>query len=537
MAQEAHIGYIGMDQRYWRRFKGDITDEYAQSFALNFYQFENIDTKDFPALIQALINRPCHILFVDFSDQFDLILKFTTTLQRLNCFKSMVLVGLFSMNEHAKVEKLAYPVGFSSLHLKSSEETRDAVYAAMVCTFPTLAKKPGTFNLSLPKGKDLTLFEVCRVNYVHANGMHLETCVPFKPNENISLVHKICPDFIRSQHCSVLSQEQGPFYYNSTNAAMVNFEFLDRIENSKKGANKMEQAHIADTLEKRANEVKKYKEEYAKWLEANEKGSAPKRTKLLIIDPTFKTIAQRDALIWDSAFSFRIQSHLMNPETELQNYRPDFVALEYCLTPPYAPPPPPATDDKKNKPDPKKIPFEQNFIVPPMDDTALQNIVTSLKKMSNYSPIIVIFGRDNFTSDQARAKYAYPKIVVAQGPISTHTLVDMAKTFDKKSVFFKDPKTQNLYFSKSDPLSFCDRPIPIKLMNITEFEIYFECDQPLGSNGHYKITSPVSYFVSIAPIPSSSPYTGRRNFFRGIIHLQSRQQIEELRKYIIKKDA
>ncbi|HAZ11748.1 MAG: hypothetical protein A2X86_01015 [Bdellovibrionales bacterium GWA2_49_15] len=538
MAQVTHVGYIGLDQRYWRRFKGDFTDEYSKVLEPSFYQYEHLDTKDFPAIIKAILDRPCHILYLDFSDQFDLILKLSTTLQRLNCFNKMVIIGMFSMNEFTKMEVNAFPIGLTSLHLKSSEETRDAIYSGVLSAFPSLAKKPGTYNLNLVKGKDYTVFEICRVNFAHATGLHLECCVPFKPSESVKLPHNVCRDLVKSDELKVKSIDPGPLYYDSKIGVSLDFEFINTIDEAKKNsADKMEKARIMDAIELRKGEVAKVKVEYLKWLEEKVKDSVPKRTKLLIIDPTFNTIAQRDSLLWDSTFSFRIQTHLLKPDAELQSYLPDFIAMEYCETP-YAPPMPAAAEAQNNaKPDPKAVPFEQDFLIPPLDDSAIRNIVSAIQKIPNYSPILVLFGKNNLSSEQARTQYTYAKVVVAQGPISTHTLVDMAKTFDKKSVFFKDTKSLKLFFSKRDPLSFCNRPVGIKLLNISEFELYFECDLALDQRCRFKAVNPVHFFFTIAPIPSTSPFANRRSTYRGIIQLLSRQQIEDLRKFIIKKDT
>ncbi|MBI2522562.1 MAG: hypothetical protein HYV97_19235 [Bdellovibrio sp.] len=536
MAQVIHAGYIGLDQRYWRRFKTDFTEEYAKVLEPVFHQYDQIDSKDFPAVIKAILNRPCHILYLDFSDQFELILKLSMTLQRLNCFGHMVIIGFFSMNEFAKMEVNALPIGMTSLHLKSSEETRDAIYAGVLSAFPLLAKKPATYNLNLAKGKDYTVFEICRINFAHATGIHLETCIPFEASEAISLPHKICPNTIKSDELKVISMDQGPLYYDSSIGASLDFEFVDTIDESKKDSkDKMEKARVLDALEVRKGEVAKVKEQYLQWLKEKVKDSAPKRTKLLIIDPTFNTIAQQDSLLWDSAFSFRIQTHLIRAEAELQCYLPDFIAIEYCETP-YAPPPPPSDQAKPNV-ESKEIPFENGFVIPPLDNNAIKNIVAAIKKIPNYSPILVLFGNKSLSSEQARAIYSYSKIVVDQNPISTQTLVEMAKTFDKKNVLFKDSKNLKLFFSKRDPLSFCNRPVEIKLLNISEFELYFECDLVLDRRCRFKVINPAAFFFTIAPIPSTSPFANRRNTYRGIIQLLSRQQIDDLRKFIIKKDT
>ena len=94
-----------------------------------------------------------------------------------------------------------------------------------------------------------------------------------------------------------------------------------------------------------------------------------------------------------------------------------------------------------------------------------------------------------------------------------------------------------LFFSKRDPLSFCNRPVGIKLLNISEFELHFECDLALDQRCRFKAVNPVHFFFTIAPIPSTSPFANRRSTYRGIIQLLSRQQIEDLRKFIIKKDT
>ncbi|MEK6625860.1 MAG: hypothetical protein AABY86_12865, partial [Bdellovibrionota bacterium] len=496
MAQEIHIGYIGLDQRYLRRLKADFTDEYSKVLELSFHQYDHLDSKDFPAIIMALMDRPCHILYLDFSDQFDLVLKLATMVQRLNCFNKMVIIGLFSMHEFAKMEVNVLPIGLTSLHLKSSEETRDALYSGMLSSHPTLAKKPATYNLNLLKGKNITVFEICRLNFANATGLHLETSIPYKPSEAIKLPHNVCCEIIKSEEFKVKSMDPGPLYYDSKIGVTLDFEFVDTIDESKKESNdKMEKAKIMDAIEIRKGEVVKIKGQYAKWLEDHLKDSISKRIKLLIIDPTFKTIAQQDSLLWDSAFSFRIQTHLIKAEAELQNYLPDFIALEFCATP-YSPPTPEAAA-------PAVKDFEKSFLIPPLDDGAIENIVKAIQKIPNYSPIIVLFGKNDISSKQACTQYSYAKIAVAQGAISTNTLVDMAKTFDKKNVFLKDTKALKLFFSKRDPLSFCNRPIDINLLNISEFELYFECDLPLDKKCRLKATKPVAFFFTISPIPNT----------------------------------
>ena len=132
-----------------------------------------------------------------------------------------------------------------------------------------------------------------------------------------------------------------------------------------------------------------------------------------------------------------------------------------------------------------------------------------------------------------RKEFSYENLVVNSNEMSFSKIVELAEVFDKKGKFFAPSVPTKVYFDKSSEMSYCSIPFSIKIINISECEVVFETKYKLPLYSSYSLDEPAKFWMTIIPhkkvtiFPSTS--------YRALIHGQSREDKNELRKFIIAK--
>jgi hypothetical protein len=257
-------------------------------------------------------------------------------------------------------------------------------------------------------------------------------------------------------------------------------------------------------LETRKKDIIEAYTELNKWIEKESENSSPEKVKNLIIDKLLKVIEQGDKWIWDYPYSFRFQTYLEDVPEEFERFLPNFIAIEYGERPVII-------SEEETEPEVKKeekIEEEEEYF---NDEDMVTNLISVIDSVDNYNPFIFLFNYDKADSDSARSKFGYSKILSHNNKISFEQIISMAELFDKKLQFDNQVSPEKAHFiKKSKSLSYVQVKHPIKIINISECEVSFECEKELSEGTYYNFTEPAIFSASVVPHRKASPYKGQK---------------------------
>jgi len=524
---ELKILYIGIDNRYWRHLQEAFSETYAKELTFEFRKVDDNLLPDYRKLLRLVMHATPDLILVDFATQSESLIKLVTLLRRINATKGIALTGLFSNSEFPKTVLSALSAGILLTQLKGADDFQDVIYNSISLVEKDKAKEPSFYKLAFRKGHDAIMAETCRVNYISKDRIHVETSLGYSSVEELEMSNQIPLDVVPSIQFSVKEIEEGPLYYNSNLALSLQFEYADRLILPERKLTKMDEAKRADDQEKRSNEIIKSQKNLDEWIKNGLKASSPKKVKILIIEQSLSIIEQGEKWIWDYPYSFRLQTHIADPELELKRYRPNFIAIDIFH---------PIEIEEPKQEESKKGNKEEKKQEPIIDQDFVKSVIGTIKRIPDYSPFIFIFNLESIPSEKAREIFNYDKLVVNNKQIQFENLIKLAEVFDQKGKFFIAAEIKEvLYISKYEPLSFAYIKHHIKIKSISECEMIFECERQIPLFTHFSLEVPANFYITIIPHKKTGQYTGAKDTYRALIHSQNLEEKNKLRKFIIAK--
>ncbi len=560
------ILYIGSDEGY---FKG-LEPRYQSTVPGTQFVFKALPGATGPVdvskyFLQVLAQNPS-VIYIDFSTHLEEHTRLALLIRRDNSTSDVPIVGLV---EHRKHSRSCRASGVQFVHIKCGE-FHDVVYDPCYLAFPGKVK-PGAFARARAN-MSVDLVEDFRVGYLTKDYMHVEGNLRLNKGDRITLQSNIPSEFLPSKNFAVREVSTRNLYYDYRYGTDLNYVYVDAPEYN--------ESEIADGLGEE-DEVKKEKlikeaklkhreaqiefesklkktiKKFNSWIDDNTDRSVPKETKILIVDPTMELLKDNQKRLDSFPYTIRLQTVLSDELDEIEKTLPNILALHFYDSRPIA-----ALDEKKTQMDLLEYEKEREELVNSLEDESiavLGRVFKKISSLSDYSPIVTIFGCESYTSKAFQESFKYPLIITHKHSFNLDMVIEMAELFERKQKekFKKNTEAKILelrsqdpikngrlsladfiekrfYISKSSDLSFASYSRPVTLETLTESELTIVCEEEL-TLGVYRLEKPVAISVTLVRFPDGKAFEssgGALKRFRGLIHCAGEEEKKEIRRYV-----
>ncbi len=520
------IVYVGLDKKYWKNIQYDFNEIYGNKHEFIYIHYEITEDTLYFDLYKRFLDKKIDIVFLDYNTHEETVLKLAKLLRNDNFAADITVIGLLAFNQtKGFLIKRSSKAGVLINHIKLSD-TYDTVYDAYTFHKTDNIVKPPFFLARFPQGKTFPVKESVRLNYLTKTEISFETNRPLKKDTVLDLYSYIPEDVIPSTQYKVKEVTSYGHYYNYFHCATLEYLFIDMLPEPDKKMDPMQKATYQDNVNNRKKAIVKAKKDLNMWFRDRLKYSDAKHLKILIIDNKMSIYQQAGKALNEYSYFFRIHSHLLDIENELDRYRPSIITVQYESP---HPPPPVDEDDKKAKAN--KDEKVEEIIV--NDIGFITKLVECVQKIKEYNPIIIIFNNPEMTSQKLQTVLKYPKIINNQMSFSFDALLSMSNLFENKNKFF-DPSTieEKAYINKNDELSGAHILFDINIIAMSETIIYFKCEDEIPDHSILELDNPAKCFITVVTLNSAeqSMYDGG---YKGLIHTLDQENKAKLRKYII----
>lgn len=567
MTEKGHlILYIGTDEAYFRslgpRFQSMVP---GTSFVFKALPAA-IDASDVSKYFLQILAQNPSVIYIDFSTHIDEHTRLALLVRRENSTRDIPIVGLVEHRKHARSCRAA---GVQFVHIKCGE-FHDVVYDPCYLAFPGKTK-PGAFARARAN-IDVGLIEDFRVGYLTKDYMHVEGNLSLNKGDRIVLNSSIPSDILPSKNFVIREVSTRNLYYDYRYGTDLNYIYLDPPE--------LNEAEIADGLgeedpDKKAKLIKEAKEKHREaqaefesklkrtikkfnsWVDDNTDRSMPKETKILIVDPVMSLLKDNQRRLDSFPYTIRLQTIFSEELDEIERTLPNILALQFYNTRPVA-----ALDAKKTQMDLLEYEKEREELINSLEDEAIATLSRVFKKiasLSDYSPIVTIFGCDSYTSKAFQESFKYPLIITHKHSFNLDMVIEMAQLFERKQkekftratedkilALRKEDPIKNgrltvsdfiekrFYISKSSDLSFASYERSVTLETLTESELSLVCAGEL-TPGVYRLEEPVAISLTLVPFPDGKFFEssgGALKRYKGLIHCAGEEEKMELRRFV-----
>jgi hypothetical protein len=498
------IIYVGSDLGYWKTLRSKFGHIY-EALPFEFLDIYKTSEHDVQLLIGAIRSHKPKIIFVDFSQSIEQMLHIVRVLSRLNRVDKPFVIGLVDQNQDFHHSQRAILAGVTCVHIKSIELS-SLVYNAIAYTYPDKLIPHGFATAKL--SDEIAGRIPCMVSIVSKEGIRIESDLNLSIGGTYSIhTHWSNKGIIKSTLADCASSTDEDLYYNFKYAQDFGFQFIAPLildeDLEQEEAERLEKIHEQELAETTTM--------LNKWIDANADISNPKRLKTLVIDKELIFYAQ-DKLTDEFPFVLRCQPYLKEPATELKKVMAQLIVYNM--------------EDV----DPEELEVGADIAYSFNEITNLQNMGGLIKTMSNYEPYIIVFNSGTYDTTRLKTALGYKNILSFKEKMTTELVLkmsDMLKAKLLESAVEYDEGT--LFLKKEHPATYAELDIDLKLVAVSENDIYFDTDLDLCERTVLKIKTPVEMYLSIAPAPGQSSFKSK---YYAVIHTIGEKQRSELRKFI-----
>lgn len=557
MAEKKTIYYIGSDLGYWEVIQKRIQMNYS---VLDF-EFKNeklsVENKYTDIFLHTVKKIPS-IIYLDFSSQLKEHIQLARMIKRENSLAAIPLVGL--VNKKSEV-KSCLAAGADLVHVKCGEY-HDVIYDAILLMDDKAAKPPVFARGKLTK--NTLLIDDFRIGYITEKGIHAEGNLSLEEGQEVEIESQIPTSIVPSKRYRVSKVDQVNLYYDSRYSYDLDFLFVDPGKGEASNLEMLIEATEDEAekrkLEKKLVAEKSFREREAQdllvhvkkkvkdWVKKNTIDSAPKSTKLMIIDRSLTVLSQIDRALDSYPFAVRMQTYLRNEVPEIRKVRPSIIAFQYL------------TIDVISLPDEEVEKLQERIQQErEQSENQLQMIFDYLKSCSDYNPLVIVYNCPDKDSKEMQAQYQYPLAMVKGGLMDMESLVQISESYEKnenarkekkllekiKVLRAKDPvkyrsltpaafEQPRFYINKSHDLSYVSTHYDVTLESITESELELSCDARLELKT-YRLNFPIPMSVRFIAQADGKPCKdgeGGKKIYRGLIHSVGEDDKKEIRRYI-----
>lgn len=565
------IFYIGADDGYLQTIRERFQRSYPND-AFDFPQIRPKDPRAYQRIFAHLVTQKPTIIYIDFSFLRDAQLKLAQLLTRENSLKTVPIIGLVEEKEHVRD---CLSSGVSITHVKCGEY-HDVIYDAMLLASPKTVTKPQFAKAKF--SKSVELIDDFRVGYMTKDAIHAEGNIELKPGDQITMHLDLPASVLPSKNFVVKVVDNKNLYYDFKYSYELQYVFVDKPELSE--SEQLDQLGEDDPkvrAQKEAQIKKKIKEKQVEyedmlgrtkrkirdWVASKSDGSAPKKTRILIVDQGM-TVMSGERLVDEYPYAIRFQTHLSQGFQELMRIRPNIVAFQFLRDDLYEP----KTDwllPKKKETEAKELTLEEQELRESIREEEsekarqeLIRLISFIKEMQDYNPFLIIFNCDKYTSTSFQESFKYPLVLTHKSSVDLGIITHMAQVLEKKqeasynqkleakikSLKAQDPmKYRNLkpadfeevrfYIRKDNPLSHGSFHYPVTLETLTESELTFSTDVELDLTS-FRLDFPVPMSIALVPDSEGKKFVsnGKQKTYRALIHSVDETDKKAIRRYV-----
>ena len=493
MSEKLLFYYFGDDEAYFRALQGEFKSH--GKLVIDFKRIYQKTEIEIQSLFLNVFKDKPDCVFIDFSKETQDYLHLARLISRTPLEHQIVMVGLVDYLSPPEILTESIATGVH-LNFIKSVETFDVAFSVTRLLAPQSAAEHGFANASLKEDYETGI--LCKIGYIHSDGIHIETDYNLSKGDRVSLKHhwlekKIVP----SKQVFVKETATTNMFYQFKNNADLDFLFIDDFLPPEG----MIEEDVKVKQGERDELVVYHKKQLSRWLEKNRSDSLEKKAKILVVD--YKFHFYQDQTRTDKhPYTIRCIPFFNDISVELNRLQPQVIAFEI---------------DK---------------------DEGAKNTVEALKKLVSslfsafpeLKPYIIVFNSE-MTSQELQSTIQYPQTLAHEEELSPDLLIRMADVLQKKitekSKVPSDPST--VFIRKSHPSSVAEilKSVTVIKLSETDLVIQSEFSFTPGTNLHF--TEPVEMFVNIQPALKPS---GKLPEFYGVIHSMGESEKKELRRYI-----
>lgn len=489
--------YFGDDEAYFRALQGEFRKH--AKFQIEFKRiFEKSEARIQSLFVMAFNDKPSCV-FVDFSKQTPDYLHLARLISRTPFEHKILMVGLVDYLSPPEVLKESIATGANLNFIKSSE-TFDVVYSVSKLIEPQSVGEHGFANASLREDYEVGI--LCKIGYVHNEGIHIETDRKLSKGDRVSLNHNwLEKRVVPSKHFFVKEVSTTNMFYQFDYNADLDFLFIDDFIPPEG----MEEDQVQERQNERDENIIYHQKQLKRWLDDNISSSLEKKAKILVVDHQFH-FYQGQARTDKHPYTIRCLPFFTDIERELSRLQPQVIAYEL--------------EEGENS----------------------QNTLEGLRKLSgvlasalpNLKPFIIVFN-SQMTSADMQAALQYNKTIVHTEELSPDLLIKLADALQKKivesagEVVVKKGTNLNVYIKKTHPSSIAEMLETITIVKLSETDMILQCDFPIAPGTNLHFTKPVEMFVNVQPCEKPS---GKVPEYYGLIHSLGETEKKALRQYV-----
>ncbi len=556
-AGDKSIFYLGADIGYWEVIQKRMRQSYG---TIGFvYKHENISAeKKYTDIFLTILKEKPVIIYVDFSSNLKEQIQLARMLKRENSLSDIPLIGLVDKKSDVRN---CLSAGADLVHVKCGEY-HDVIYDAIMLMDDKQAKPP-----AFAKGKfqqEEKIFDDFRIGYITEKGLHAEGNLSLDEGQEIEIESAIPKSIVPSKRYRVSKVDQINLYYDSRYSYDLDFLFIDAVEPDVLNLEIMLEEASTDEekrkIEKKIASEKAFKEREAQdqlthtkkkvkdWVKKNTLDSAPKSTKLMIVDRSLAVLSQINQPLDSYPFAIRTQTFLKDQVPEIRKVRPSIIAIQY-LTVNLS-----ALSEEEQEKHRERVEEETAH-----SESQLAMIYDYIKSATGYHPLVIIFNCPGKDSKEIQAQFQYPLTLVKPGVMDMDVLVQLSESFEKnekdrnekkinekiKALKAKDPlkyraltpasfEQPKFYISKSHEMSFISTSYDVVLLTLNESEIELSCDARLELKT-YRLDFPVPMSIRLIAQPDGKPCKdgeGGKKIYRALIHSVGEDDKKNIRRYI-----
>lgn len=536
--------YVGDDRSYWNELKIRFKNTYKH-IEFEYLHLAPAENEHFQTIYVKVFDLRPSIIYIDISKDTRKQLKLCRLIKREFLFKDTPMVTLVDKFELLRDAKVS---GADFIHIKCGEY-HDVVYDPYYMCYPKEASKP-EFAVARME-RDAQLIEDFRIGYITPTSIHAEGDVRLEKGQLVQLDSVIPTKVIPSRKFVVTEVSQSDLYFDHKYSYDLDFLFVDKPELDANALDPVaEKAKFEEKMAIYQDQLRRAKKGNRDWVLDNMDNSAPKKTKILIVDKAMTTLRSHEHFIDKFPYLIRCQALLSDDLHELHSYRPSLFVFQYPdieLS---------AKDLLLDEDEKQKKIAELKELIEEYTHR-LELLVETIKKIEGHTPFILIYNCKTINSKGFQERFKYPLILANASKLSLDNIVQLAEIYENKqqnklkaaiTQKVKDLKKQDpvkyktlkesdfedkrFYIKKNHDLSFVSIRHSITILSLSETEIKFSTNADLEL-GSYRMEFPVKMGVGLVPQEGKKCVSqGGQFYYHGMIHSVGEREKKALRQFI-----
>ncbi|MBF0297456.1 MAG: hypothetical protein HQK51_01975 [Oligoflexia bacterium] len=537
--------YLGDDERYWMAIQGRITGM-SKGKTFDFIKEKIYDFENFNLLMLKIIAMSPRVIYLDFTRNPATTLKVGQILKRLDFTKNIIVMGLFEQGIEDIYMYEAYSAGIYINHYKGIE-LYDVAFDSLVLMYPKESIRCEFACVN--RKQDIDIREVMRVGSISKDYLYVEGNAYIENDEFVTLETPIFEKFIFSKNYQIKTKGKENLIYDFDNFYHFSYGYVEPLPPKSDD-------ETAESYRGRENDrnqqIEEIKGRQVDWIN-NNTGKVSPATKVLIIDKEFTLLNALDHTHkLQSLLSVRVQMCINQEiDAELVRFFPQMIVFYFDRSFSIDA----ETIEKENLQKEQIEELTKTYeTLAKNDETAFGALITAVKKIPSYQPIILVSSTDNKHSSEGLQKcFGYPRIIYSKIGITIEQLTKMDSSYRKLCALEeeKNLKIKLEHLKTSEPKKFRTAKIDqirnnlvhiggkdaksvaflihrVTMLTLSESEMILESVKQLKLYTVYSMTTPID--INFTPIMEKKGITSYG--YRCLFHSYDEREKTSLRQLL-----